>query len=89
MATVLIRDFDDDLLDTVKEIVGEKTNTKAVISAVQLAVDLNKTLFQERKRADRLAEQLRVRNETVEQMRGACVQLLEISGQGDLIDDSH
>lgn len=86
MATVLIRDFDDDLLDTVKEIVGEKTNTKAVISAVQLAVELNKTLFQERKRADRLAEQLRVRNETVEQMRGACVQLLEISGQGDWID---
>ncbi len=86
MATVLIRDFDDALLETLKEVTGQKTGSKAVEYACERFLTLVDDSRQYREMIGDLEERNQVLRDRMESARAACSQVVEITGQGDFLD---
>lgn len=89
MANIVIRDLDDQLVAQLKDLTGEKTNSKALIGAAEMALDLTKELFNERERADAWFERCQERHRVLEQLVPVMKAALELAGQGNLFNQEN
>lgn len=82
---LIVRDFPDDLVDTLKNRTHSATASKAVMSACSHFVGLLDIVDQQRVRIAELETALRVQRQVIEGARSAAALLLERTSQGDLL----
>lgn len=80
-----IRDVSDDLVEQAKSITGKGTGSQAFIAGIQLMIDQRKRIEWLQGEVRRLSELNRVQGQTIERARSAAMDLVEATGQGDLL----
>lgn len=88
MATLTIRDLDDQLVERLKEFTREATASKALVAAARMALDLARELDAERKLVEKWYTRAHVQQHTLEQLLPLCTQVAELAGQGDMFEAS-
>jgi hypothetical protein len=84
MATILIRDMDDALLDRLKEYTGEAAGTRAILAACRSALVASDYVDSLTAYAQKLAERDQVRTDLLSRLEPILVRLLEDVTQGDM-----
>jgi|GEM_PF-1318634 len=84
MATLTLRNVDDELLDFLTGHLGEKTASKALLKAASGYLDLEQELMSKNAECMLLQQELQRKDELLKQIGGLCVQVSEIVNQKEL-----
>lgn len=84
MATLTLRNVENELLMQFKDLTGESTYSKALIGAAELALQLKEENKAEHELAEYWFEQAQVARRTLREMVLILTQALEVAGQSDL-----
>lgn len=80
-------DADQVLVDQLKAFTGQAVGSKAFHIAARDALELSDQLRDLRRQLESARETIRVQRRSLEAARSAAVQLLEVAGQPDLLND--
>lgn len=87
MASLSIRNLDDELVEQLKDLTGEATASKALIGAAELALQLKEENRAEHELAEYWYEQAQVARRVIREMVPQLTQALEVAGQSDLFQE--
>lgn len=79
-------DADQVLVDQLKAFTGQAVGSKAFHIAARDALELSDQLRDMRRQLESARETIRVQRRTLDAARSAAAQLLEATGQGELLD---